>query len=102
MKTVQVYRSEKGWAVKRHRSKASRVFPTQKEAVENARSVASREAPSQMVVIGSDGAIIKYASYGLPKIQDPPAKTANALKIHRAVGRLVLERLASDPHPPCD
>lgn len=99
-KTVHVYHAEKGWAVKRDSGSASRVFSTQKEAIERARSLARGATPSQIVVYGRDGSIKDHVTYGLPRIQDPPQKGAGAHRIQKAVGRMALTRLAADPHPP--
>ncbi len=99
-KTVHVYRSADGWAVKREERKSSELFVTQKAAVERARSIARDTAPSQLIVHGKDGLIRDYVTHGLPKVQDPPGKRGGKKSIQRAVARVVLERFATDPHPP--
>jgi hypothetical protein len=53
-----------------------------------------------MVVHGRDGRIRDHVTHGLPKVQDPPGKSARATKIQKAVGKVALERFAADPHPP--
>ena len=100
-KTVHVYRSSDGWAVKRVGGKSSDVFNTQKEAIDTARSlVKGKSAPGQVVVYGLNGRIREHVTYGLPRVQNPPGKRGSAKRIQKAVGRVVLERFASDPHPP--
>jgi len=99
-KTVHVYHSENGWAVKREGGRVSRVFSTQREAIESARLIARKDTPSQMVVHGRDGRIRDHVTHGLPRVQDPPGKSIGAKKILKAVGKVALERLAADPHPP--
>src|SRR5260370_27782709 len=98
--TVHVYRSDAGWAVKREGRKSSDLFATQKAAIERARSIARDSAPSQLIVHGKDGLIRDYVTHGLPKVQDPPGKRGAKKSIQKAVGRVVLERFALDPHPP--
>jgi len=98
-KTVHVYLSDKGWAVKREGGSARSVFSTQREAIESARVIALKAAPSQMVVHGRDGRIRDHVTHGLPKVQDPPGRNAAAKRIQKAVGKLVLERLTADPRP---
>ncbi len=99
-KTVHVYPANAAWAVKREGRKSSNLFATQKEAIESARSIARDSAPSQLIVHGKDGRIRDHVTHGLPKVQDPPGKRGGKKNIQRAVGRVVLERFASDPHPP--
>jgi hypothetical protein len=98
--TVHVYRSDAGWAVKRAGRKSSDLFPTQKAAIEEARSIARDSAPSQLVVHGKDGLIRDYVTHGLPRVQDPPVMRGGKKSIQKAVARVVLERFATDPHPP--
>ena len=96
--TINVYRAERGWAVKRVGGKVSQVFSTQREAIKAARLISRKAAPSQMVVLGKDGRIKDYVTHGLPRVQDPPGKRST--KIEKAVGRMALERLAVGPNPP--
>ena len=97
--TLHVYPVLKGWAVRREGSDTLGVFPTQKEAIKHARSVARDSAPGQLVVLGKDGRIKDYATYGLPKVLDPHGKTSGAGRIEKAIGRIALERLLGNPHP---
>ncbi len=97
-KTVHVYHSDRGWAVQRDGGKSRDVFPTQREAIESARSKARESAPSKYVVHGRNGMIRDVVTYGLPKIQDPPY-SKNARRIQRAINELVLERLTSSLAP---
>ncbi len=97
--TVHVYHAENGWAVKRGAS--SRLFATRKAAVDSAREMMRKSAPSQMVVYGADGQIREYRTAGLPRVQDPPGNTPRSAAIKKAFGKLTLERLAvNNPHPP--
>ena len=99
-KTVHVYPSDKGWAVKREGAKAGTLFHTQKRAIESARVIVRDSAQSQMVVHGRDGRIRDHVTHGLPRVQDPPGKSRGARKIEKAVGRVALERVTSAPPPP--
>ena len=98
-KTIHVFRERDGWAVKREGRKENAVVSTQKEAIEIARTIARDSSSGQIVVHSKDGGIRESASYGLPKVQDPPGKHSGARRIEKAVGRFALERVRSDPHP---
>ncbi|MCP5119470.1 MAG: DUF2188 domain-containing protein [bacterium] len=98
-KTIHVYPSNGGWAVKQEGTKSSMVFPTQKKAIASARAIARDSAPSQLVVYGREGRIRRHVTHGLPKVQDPPSRSRGAKEIEKAVGRVALERVTSDPQP---
>jgi|SRR6185437_15500444 len=95
MTSVYVYPHTGGWAVKRFGGKIT-IFPTQKKAVTEARTRARRLSPSQVVVLGRGGAIRASIPYGLPKILRHPLPNPNRKRIERAVGLMVLEKLAAD------
>jgi uncharacterized protein DUF2188 len=99
-KTVHVFPSGKGWAVKQEGTKSGGLYSTQKQAIESARLIAKESAPSQMVVYGRDGLIKKHVTHGLPRVQDPPGASRRSKEIERAVVRVVLEHVTSDLHPP--
>src|SRR5712664_2448475 len=94
-KTVHVYHSANGWAVKRYGGRASSLFSTRSEAIERARSIARKAAPSQMVVHGRDGGIKEYVTYGMPRVQEPPGNGPRTKKIQDAVDRVALQRFAT-------
>jgi hypothetical protein len=97
--TIHVFRWGKGWAVKRYGSvRPPRMFRTQKEAFAAARSTAENaSSPRQVVVLGTDGRILKYLNFGFPTLQDPPEKR---IEIEKAVGRFMLERLTQNMPSP--
>src|ERR1044071_2375258 len=98
--TVHVFPAAgKGWAVKREARKAADVFPTQHQAIENARSMARSSAPGQFVVHGKDGRIREYTTYGLPRIQAPRGKSRHQTLIEKVVAEFALEQLTLDPPP---
>lgn len=99
-KTVHVYPADGTWEVKREGGHA-KTFGTQREAVRAARKSA-RSASGQLVVHGRDGRIRDHETYGLTAVQDPPKKSRLAKNIGRAVGKVALERIKSDPLPPRD
>ena len=96
VKTVHVFPSADGWAVRGNWRKSGNIFATQRAAVEKARSIARDSAPSQMVVHGKDGLIKGYVTHGLPRVQNPPHKSVRSDRIERAVARVALERLTSN------
>jgi hypothetical protein len=103
-KTVHVYPSEGAWAVKKG-GKRAKIFVTKREAIEGARALAVREEKksrgAQVVVHGSSGRIQELRMYGMPKVQDPPKNgRLPSGRIAKAVGKVVLERLRSEPLPP--
>ena len=93
-KSVHVYHSDNGWAVKRIGGGASKLFPTQREAIELARSIARKTAPSQI------GMVRIREPYGLPRIREPHPMPPRSRQIQTAIGKYMPERFASDPHPP--
>ena len=99
-KTVNVYHSDNGWAVKRTGGGASKLFRTQREAIEIARAIAKKTSPSQLAVYARSGWVRIHEGYGLPSIKDPRPMTARSRQIQSAIGKYMLERFASDPHPP--
>ena len=94
-KTVTVYPERGKWVVRRDAAGTIKVFTTQKEAIEKARTLACALAPSQVVVIGRNGMIRNAITHGYPKVSDPPIKSARSRKIEKAVVRVALERLKS-------
>jgi len=98
-KTFHVYPSNGGWAVQKEGRRAT-TFPTQREAVEAARQIVRDNTAGQLVIHGRDGRIREHETYGMTQIQDPPKKSRMARRIGRAVGRVALERMQSDPLPP--
>ena len=99
LKTVHVIPKNGQWAVKREGGEATRVFSTQLEAIESARTLAKAESSGQLVVHGRNGQISGYHTYGMPPIQNPPGR--KSAKIEKAVGKITLDRLAH-PLPPRD
>jgi len=99
-KTLHVFHSDGGWAVKKEGQRAE-TFATKREAVAMAVHRVKNTAAAQIVVHGKDGRIIEHRTHGMPRIQEPPKKSPlGAAKIARAVGKVVLHRLTSDPNPP--
>ena len=96
-KTFHVIPKAGQWAVTREGSKATRIFSTQREAIESARDIA-RGSSGQLVVHGLSGQIRAHDTFGMPPIQDPPGK--KSAKIEKAVGKITLNRLRADPSPP--
>jgi hypothetical protein len=96
-KTVHVFPSGKGWAVKGEESDSpGALFLTQKDAVASARFIVKKSASGQIVIHGKGGRIAASYVHGLPKIQTSPVKSSLGSKnIERAVSQLALERLAS-------
>ena len=100
-KTVHVYRSDGAWTVKKE-GKSGKSFSTQRKAVEAAKKSVRKERAGQFVVHGRNGQIREYGTYRMTRIQDPPKKSRMAGRIGRAVGKVVLERVQSDPSPPSE
>ena len=99
-RTFHVYPSANGWLVQKEGMQAES-FRTQREAVEAARRIV-RDAAGQLVVHGKDGRVRDYSTYGMVRVQEPPRKSRLAKRIARAVSKLTLDRLRSDPRPPRD
>jgi hypothetical protein len=97
-KTIHVYRSNGTWTVKKE-GKSARIFPTQQKAVHAAKESVKKEGAGQFVVHRRNGQIQEYETYRMTRIQDPPKKSRRALRIERAVGKIALERVQSDPRP---
>lgn len=98
-KTVHVVPTGGAWVVKREGREAT-VYSTKTAAVEHGRSIA-RDAAGQIVIHSRSGRIAEHVTYGLPKVQDPPRKSRLGKKrIEKAVSKVVMERLGSDPVPP--
>jgi hypothetical protein len=95
-KTVHVYPSEGTWEVKRE-GKSGKVYTTQREAVEAARKTVKNSQAGQFVVHSKDGHITERRSYKMTPVQDPPKKSSRADEIARAVGKVALKRIQSDP-----
>lgn len=96
-KTLHVFLSNTGdWAVKREGASAE-VFPTQQAAIKAAKKATRESVSGQFVVHGQDGRIRQHGAHGLPHVQDPPKKSRLAGKIGRAVGKVALDRIQSDP-----
>ena len=96
-KTLHVIPKSGQWAVTREGGKTTRVFSTQREAIESARDIA-RGSSGQLVVHGRSGQIREHETYGMPPIQDPPGK--KSAKIEKAVDKITRDRLGADPLPP--
>ena len=96
-KTVHVIPKNGRWAVTREGHGASRLFSTQREAIETARVMIRRGKSGQLVVHARNGEIRQHDTYGMPRIQDPPGK--KSAKIEKAVGKITRDRLAADPLP---
>ena len=99
-KTVNVYHSDNGWAVKRTGGGASKLYRTQREAIEIARSIAKKTSPSQMAVYARSGMVRISERYGRPSLKQQHPMTPRSRQIQTAIGKYMLERFASDPHPP--
>ena len=96
LRTLHVILKAGQWVVTREGGKATRVFSTQRKAIESARDIA-RESSGQLVVHGRSGQIRGHFTYGMPPIQDPPGK--KSAKIEKAVGKITRDRLGADPLP---
>ena len=96
-KTVHVIPRNGQWAVQREGGSPTRVFSTQREAIESARVMARGESSGQLVVHGRNGQIREHDTYGMPPIQDPPGK--KSAKIEKAVAKITRDRLSADPLP---
>lgn len=97
-KTLHVIQEDGHWAVRREGGKADRVFSTQREAIENARTIVKEKRSGQLVVHRRDGRIRQSDTYGMPPIQDAPGK--KSIKIEKAVDKITRHRLGSDSLPP--
>ncbi len=53
----------------------------------------------QLVVHGNNGRIRHHETYRMIRIQEHPKKSPIAAQIERAVSKVVLERVQSDPSP---
>jgi hypothetical protein len=100
-KTFHVYRSDGAWTVKKE-GKSAKSFSTQRQAIDAARKTIKREGAGQFVVHGPNGEIRKRESYGMTRIQAPRKKSRIARQIALAVGKVVLDRVRSDSHPPSE
>ena len=100
-KTVHVYPSDGEWAVKRE-GVNGKTYATQREAIKVARESVRNASTGQVVVHGKNGQIRDRESYGMTQIQEPPKKSRLAKRIGRAVGKVALQRVQGDPHPPRD
>jgi hypothetical protein len=95
-KTVHVYPSRGTWEVKREGS-SGKLYATQREAVDAARKTVKNSHAGQFVVYGEDGQVKKREVYKMTPVQDPPKKSSRADEIARAVGKVALKRVQSDP-----
>src|SRR5688572_29163053 len=100
-RTFHVFPSGGGCVLQKEGNSAE-TFPTQREAVKAARRIVRDKAAGQVVIHGKDGGIREHETYGMTRIQDPPKKSRLAKRIGRAVGKVALERVQSDSHPPSD
>lgn len=74
-KNQHVVKNDEGWSVKgAGNSKATKIFRTQKEAIEFARDIAINQK-SEVVIHGRDGKIRDKDSYG--NDPNPPKDTKN-------------------------
>lgn len=94
-KTVHVIPRNGQWAVKRDSGTPTRVFSTQREAIESAKTMARNDGAGQLVVHGRNGQIREHDTYGMPPIQDPPGK--KSAKIEKAVAKITRDRLSAEP-----
>lgn len=93
-KTLHVIPKNGQWTVAREGGQLTRVFSTQREAIEDARVIAKGESSGQLVVHGRNGQIREHYTYGMPPIQKPPGK--KSAKIEKAVSKITLDRLSAD------
>ena len=100
-RTFHVYPADGGWVVQKE-GKSAETFPTQRKAVEAARRIVKDKTAGQLVIHGRDGRIREHETHGMTRIQDPPKKSRLAKRIGRAVGRVALKRVQSDPYLPRD
>ena len=100
-KTVHVYPFDGAWAVKKE-GKSARTFSTQREAVDAAKKSVKREKSGQFVVHGRSGQIREYGTFRMTRVLDHPKKSRIAGRIGRAVGKMALERVLSNPRPNSD
>ena len=99
-KTVHVVPADDGWAVKGE-GRSSSVHATKGDAIEHARHLARSAASGQVVIHQRDGRIAEHATYGLPRVNNPPRRShLGTKKIEEAVNKVVLDRLNSDPLSP--
>lgn len=85
--------AKNGWVLRRTGAAHRKVFTTQREAIENARRLAS--AAGQIVIHKADGEIRDVVFYKLPKIQSPPTSGRfKAKRIEKAVTSVVLDRVS--------
>lgn len=100
-KTVHVIPRDGQWAVKREGGKTirvSRIYSTQREAIDNAKAMVRGEGSGQLVIHGRNGQIRERDTYGMPPIQDPPGK--QSVRIQKAVRKITRDRLIAEPSPP--
>lgn len=97
-RTYHVYPSDGTWSVKKE-GIVARTYRTQGEAIKSARRIAKQADGGQLVIHGRDGRILEHETYGMTPVQDPPKKSRLAKRIGRAVGRVALKRVQSDPKP---
>jgi hypothetical protein len=98
-KTLHVYRSDEGWAVKKE-GKPAKTFGTKREAFQTAVRGVKNATAAQIVVHGKDGRITEHRTYGMPTVQNHPKESSlRAKRIARAVAKVVLDRLTSGPLP---
>ena len=91
-KTLHVVPDNGHWAVKRE-GRTPSIHPTQKAAIEHARSVVTKSKSGQFVVHKENGEILTHMSIGLPPIQQPPYKSRIEKRIEKVVSDLALSRM---------
>lgn len=77
--------------------RTTRVFSTQKAAIEAARVMVQRTSAGQVVIHLLDGSFRTRYIHGLPEVQHSPSKSKLGSKaIERAVSTVIRERLSGD------
>jgi hypothetical protein len=92
--TLHVFRSGKGWCVKRE-DEPGVYFETEAKAIAAARAMAKKTSPVQIVVHKKSGVAVNILRRGLPKRQ--PVRlgkgTVPLRDIQKAVAKVILERV---------
>jgi hypothetical protein len=90
--TLHVFRSGKGWCVKRE-DEPGVYFETEAKAIAAARAMAEKTSPVQIVVHKKSGVAVNILRRGLPKLQ--PIRrgkgTVSIKDLDRAISKVTLE-----------
>ncbi len=92
--TWHVLRTDAGWAVKAE-GQTSRVHPTKKAAIEDARRSVLSLPAGQMVVHRADGTVSQRLTHGLPRVRRHPIRSNLEGLMQKAVAKVVLEQLGN-------